>query len=189
MPRRSKRRFRKTNRSSRARRRLLKKMRGGVKISFAKPRVNQVTSNSAIQGAIYEQKESNDELTTLNKEMSGGGLGTASSEGLAAAEGQSLDGPGAAGRGSPQGEVIVPQMNQAEGEGNDTMAGSIATQIGGEVEAEYDSDVTKGPAKSTYKGGRRRRRTRRKRRRKRRKSRRKSRRKKHRTRRRRRRRK
>ena len=73
MPRRSKRRFRKTNRSSRARRRLLKKMRGGVKISFAKPRVNQVTSNSAIQGAIYEQKESNDELTTLNKEMSGGG--------------------------------------------------------------------------------------------------------------------
>ena len=174
MPRKSKRRFRKR-----------RNMKGGTnKTAFAKPEVNQTTSSGAIQGAMYDQKENNTDLTKINKEMAGGGAANA-----AMAQSNAAGPPP---RGSASGEVVVPQMNQAGTEGNDEMAGTIETTLGGTEEASYDKQVTRGPAKSTYKGGRsgrKRRRTRKKRRRKRRKSRRKSRRKKRRTRRRRRRRK
>ena len=154
-------------------------MKGGTnKLSFAKPEVNQTTSSGAIQGAMFDQKENNTELTNINKEMSGGG---AAAQAMAHAVGQSPPPRGAA-----SGEVVVPQMNQAGTEGNDEMAGTIETQLAGTEEASYDKQVTRGPAKSTYKGGRsKKKRTRKKRRRrhKRRKSRRKYRRKKRRTRR------
>ena len=59
MPRKSKRRFRKR-----------RNMKGGTnKLAFAKPEVNQTTSSGAIQGAMYDQKENNTDLTNINKEM------------------------------------------------------------------------------------------------------------------------
>ena len=45
-------------------------MKGGTnKLSFAKPEVNQTTSSGAIQGAMFDQKENNTELTNINKEI------------------------------------------------------------------------------------------------------------------------
>ena len=121
---------------------------GGVPVEFAKPQVNQTTTSGAIGGAMHSQKESNAELTEVNKEMSGGGM---SSDSRAAAE-KGAPAP----RGESQGEVVIPQMDQAGSDGNASIGGGIETTLQGNSEAEYDTAVTKGPAKPTYKGGRRR---------------------------------
>ena len=121
---------------------------GGPTVSFSKPQVNQTTTSGAIGGAIHDSKQSNEELAEVNKEMSGGGMSTDSMK--------QAEGGAPVSRGSDQGETVIPQMDQAGTDGNDSMAGSIETTIQGDVEASYDKEVTQGPAKPTYKGGRRR---------------------------------
>ena len=96
-------------------------MRGGsVSLEFKKPEVNSTSSSDAIQGAMNKQKADNESVVEMNKAMAGGGKG-----------------------------IVVPQMSQAGGEGNDSIAGTIGSTLQGRADGEYDNDV--------YKGGRRRR--------------------------------
>ena len=111
---------------------------GEVAIKFAKPEVSETSSSSAIKGSMENQKQSNQEMAEMQKQMSGGGDG-----------------------------VVVPQMDQAGDSGNQSISGGIGNILQGAADSEYDNDVdTNSSANSDYTGGKRKRRRRTKKRRK-----------------------
>lgn len=114
-----------------------KKQKGGeVAIKFAKPEVSETSASSAIKGSMENQKESNQEMAEMQKQMSGGGDG-----------------------------VVVPQMNQAGESGNKSISGGISNILQGAADSEYDNDIeTNSSANSDYTGGKRKKRKTRKRR-------------------------
>ena len=105
-----------------------KKQKGGeVAIKFTKPEVSETSTSSAIKGSIENQKESNQEMVEMQKQMSGGGDG-----------------------------VVVPQMDQAGESGNKSISGGIGNILKGAADAEYDNDIDSNTsANSDYTGGRR----------------------------------
>lgn len=110
-----------------------KRQRGGeVSIKFAKPEVSETSPGSAIKGSMENQKESNQEMAEMQKQMSGGGDG-----------------------------VVVPQMDQAGDSGNESISGGIGNILQGAADSEYDNDLeADSSANSDYTGGKRRRRRR-----------------------------
>lgn len=114
-----------------------KKQKGGeVPIKFAKPEVSETSASSAIKGSMENQKQSNQEMTEMQKQMSGGGDG-----------------------------VVVPQMDQAGDSGNQSITSGIGNILQGAADSEYDNDVdTNSSANSDYTGGKRKKRKTRKRR-------------------------
>ena len=126
-----------------ARARLLKKKhhRGGaVSLHFDKPKVSANTSRQAIQTSIHQQNTANEEVDALNKTMAGGG------------------------------GVVVPQMNQAGTEGNDTITRTVDGELQSRADGEFDAEVYQGESAikegSGFRldgGGKRRRRRRRRR--------------------------
>lgn len=103
-------------RRSKSRRSRKRSMRGGnVSFEFDKPEVNATSSSDAIQSAMNKQKIQNQEIVEMNKKMAGGGKG-----------------------------IVVPQMAQAGGEGNKSIAGTIGSTLQGRADGEYDNDVYKG---------------------------------------------
>ena len=122
---------------------LLKKKhhRGGaVSLHFEKPKVSANTSRQAIQTSIHQQNTANEEVDALNKTMAGGG------------------------------GVVVPQMNQAGTEGNDTITRTVDGGLQSRADGEFDAEVYQGESAikegSGFRldgGGKRRRRRRRRR--------------------------
>ena len=111
-----------------------RKQRGGeVSLEFEKPQVSNTSAGGAIQGAMHNQKESNAEVTRLNKEFGQNG-----------------------------GSVVVPQMSQAGDNGNKTITGGVQNTLQGRADAEFDKDVHNKPAPDGMPGGGRRRRRKRK---------------------------
>ena len=111
-----------------------RKQRGGeVSLEFEKPLVSNTSAGGAIQGAMNNQKESNAEITKLNKEFGQNG-----------------------------GSVVVPQMSQAGDNGNKTITGGVQNTLQGRADAEFDKDVHNKPAPDGMPGGGRRRRRKRK---------------------------
>ena len=111
-----------------------RKQRGGeVSLEFEKPLVSNTSAGGAIQGAMHNQKESNAEVTRLNKEFGQNG-----------------------------GSVVVPQMSQAGDNGNKTITGGVQNTLQGRADAEFDKDVHNKPAPDGMPGGGRRRRRKRK---------------------------
>ena len=115
-----------------------RKQRGGeVSLAFEKPQVSNTSAGGAIQGAMHNQKESNAEVTKLNKEFGQNG-----------------------------GSIVVPQMSQAGENGNKTITGGVQNTLQGRADSEFDSDVHNKPAPDGMPGGGRRRKRKRKSRRK-----------------------
>jgi hypothetical protein len=111
-----------------------RKQRGGeVSLAFEKPQVSNTSAGGAIQGAMHNQKESNTEVTKLNKEF-----------------------------GQSGGSVVVPQMSQAGENGNKTITGGVQNTLQGRADSEFDKDVHNKPAPDGMPGGGRRRRRKRK---------------------------
>ena len=111
-----------------------RKQRGGeVSLAFEKPQVSNTSAGGAIQGAMHNQKESNAEVTKLNKEFGQNG-----------------------------GSVVVPQMSQAGDNGNKTITGGVQNTLQGRADAEFDKDVHNKPVPDGMPGGGRRRRRKRK---------------------------
>ena len=111
-----------------------RKQRGGeVSLAFEKPKLSNTSAGGAIQGAMHNQKESNTEVTKLNKEF-----------------------------GQSGGAVVVPQMSQAGENGNKTITGGVQNTLQGRADAEFDKDVHNKPAPDGMPGGGRRRRRKRK---------------------------
>ncbi len=111
-----------------------RKQRGGeVSLAFEKPQVSNTSAGGAIQGAMHNQKESNTEVTKLNKEF-----------------------------GQSGGSVVVPQMSQAGDNGNKTITGGVQNTLQGRADSEFDKDVHNKPAPDGMPGGGRRRRRKRK---------------------------
>ena len=111
-----------------------RKQRGGeVSLEFDKPEVSNVSASGAIQGAMHNQKESNTEVTKLNKQF-----------------------------GQTGGSVVVPQMSQAGDNGNKTITGGVQNTLQGRADAEFDKDVHNKPAPDGMPGGGRRHRRKRK---------------------------
>jgi len=107
-----------------------RKHRGGaVSLEFDKPEVSNTSASGAIQGAMHNQKESNANVTKLNKEF-----------------------------GQSGGSVVVPQMSQAGANGNKTITGGVQNTLQGRADAEFDKDVHNKPAPDGMPGGGRRRR-------------------------------
>lgn len=111
-----------------------RKQRGGeISLEFEKPEVSNTSAGGAIQGAMHNQKESNAEVTKLNKEF-----------------------------GQSGGSVVVPQMSQAGENGNKTITGGVQNTLQGRADSEFDKDVHNKPAPDGMPGGGRRRRRKRK---------------------------
>tara|TARA_B100000902_G_scaffold229649_1_gene217899 strand:+ start:30 stop:596 length:567 start_codon:yes stop_codon:yes gene_type:complete len=111
-----------------------RKQRGGeVSLEFEKPQVSNTSAGGAIQGAMHNQKESNAEITKLNKEFGQNG-----------------------------GSVVVPQMSQAGDNGNKTITGGVQNTLQGRADSEFDKDVHNKPVPDGMPGGGRRRRRKRK---------------------------
>jgi len=111
-----------------------RKQRGGeVSLEFEKPLVSNTSAGGAIQGAMHNQKESNAEITKLNKQFGQNG-----------------------------GSVVVPQMSQAGANGNKTITGGVQNTLQGRADAEFDKDVHNKPVPDGMPGGGRRRRRKRK---------------------------
>ena len=128
------RRNRKSRRSRRSRRRRSRRKRGGcsgvlaaacllkkkhhrggaVSLHFEKPKVSANTSRQAIQTSIHQQNTANEEVDALNKTMAGGG------------------------------GVVVPQMNQAGTEGNDTITRTVDGGLQSRADGEFDAEVYQG---------------------------------------------
>ena len=90
----------------------------------------KTSASSAIKGSMENQKESNQEMAEMQKQMSGGGD-----------------------------SVVVPQMDQAGDSGNQSITGGIGNILQGAADSEYDNDIeTNSSANSDYTGGKRKRR-------------------------------
>ena len=115
-----------------------RKQRGGeVPIKFTKPEISETSASSAIQGSMQNQKESNQEMAEMQKQMAGGGNSD---------------------------NVTVPQMDQAGDSGNASITGGIANILKGAADSEYDNDVeTNSKSNNDYTGGSRKRKKKRKR--------------------------
>ena len=87
---------------------------GAVSLHFEKPKGSANTSRQAIQTSIHQQNADNEEIDTLNKTMAGGG------------------------------GVVVPQMNQAGTEGNDTITRTVDGELQSRADGEYDAGVYNG---------------------------------------------